>query len=167
MHVKRETSKAIAPLSDETVTVPSEDSDAMAIVAPLATLTPSKLFDSEDASVDGAVVQNPPAAVTSEFTIGSASNAATDEVVTFQSLGLDHRLVAATQRLKYIQPTPIQIDTIKFAFKGKGIVAKAKTGSGKTAAFLLPILHQILTSKKQVAIYLFAHFVPANSVICR
>ncbi|KAF3167376.1 ATP-dependent DNA/RNA helicase [Orbilia oligospora] len=68
----------------------------------------------------------------------------------FTSLPLDPRLLQAIATLNYSTPTPVQQSVIPPALEGKDILARAKTGSGKTAAYLLPILHRILTSQQDV-----------------
>jgi ATP-dependent RNA helicase RhlE len=62
----------------------------------------------------------------------------------FKSLGLHPTLVRATKELGYTDPTPVQAGAIPPALLGKDVMATAQTGTGKTAAFLLPILHRIL-----------------------
>lgn len=68
----------------------------------------------------------------------------------FGNLNLDSRLLQAVQKQKYVNPTPVQADAIPLALEGRDILARAKTGSGKTAAYVLPIL-QALLSKKAVS----------------
>ncbi|KAK4996929.1 ATP-dependent DNA/RNA helicase [Elasticomyces elasticus] len=65
----------------------------------------------------------------------------------FSGLGLDSRLLKAIAKEKFSKPTPIQAQAIPLALIGKDILARAQTGSGKTAAYLLPILHSILQRK--------------------
>ncbi len=62
----------------------------------------------------------------------------------FTALGLHPSLVQATREMRYAQPTPIQAEAIPAILTGKDLIATAQTGTGKTAAFLLPILHQLL-----------------------
>ena len=62
----------------------------------------------------------------------------------FDSLGLDPRLLQAVVHQKFPAPTPVQAHTIPLALQGKDILARSKTGSGKTAAYVLPILQSIL-----------------------
>lgn len=73
---------------------------------------------------------------------------------TFSDLGLDSRLLQAIAIQKYHAPTLVQSKVIPLALNGQDILAKAKTGSGKTAAYLLPLLHAIL-KRKQVRFGLF------------
>ena len=71
-----------------------------------------------------------------------------DEGVTFQSLGLDTRLLQGIAKLGFAHPTAVQAKAIPLALEGKDILARAKTGSGKTAAYLLPVLQSILRRKE-------------------
>jgi ATP-dependent RNA helicase RhlE len=59
---------------------------------------------------------------------------------TFESLGLSERTIAALKHLGYEQPTPVQIQAIPLVLEGRDIIAAAKTGTGKTAAFSLPAM---------------------------
>lgn len=70
------------------------------------------------------------------------------EEKTFQDLELDLRLLQAISRQKFKQPTLIQSKAIPLVLAGHDILARAQTGSGKTAAYLLPIIHSILKRKK-------------------
>jgi ATP-dependent RNA helicase RhlE len=69
-------------------------------------------------------------------------------VPTFASLSLDASLMQAVKELGFARPTPIQSDAIPPARDGRDVLACAQTGSGKTAAFLLPILHRMLAGKR-------------------
>lgn len=62
----------------------------------------------------------------------------------FKALGLHPLLVRATQELGYKEPTPVQAGAIPFVLAGRDVVGTAQTGTGKTAAFLLPILHRLI-----------------------
>src|ERR1043165_5734643 len=62
----------------------------------------------------------------------------------FSKLGLHPHLVAATRRLHYTEPTPVQAEAIPAILAGRDLIATAQTGTGKTAAFLLPILHRLM-----------------------
>jgi ATP-dependent RNA helicase DeaD len=61
----------------------------------------------------------------------------------FASLSLDPRLLSALTTLGYEEPTPIQMQAIPPLLEGRDVLAQAATGTGKTAAFALPILHAI------------------------
>lgn len=73
---------------------------------------------------------------------GKAKDGA-DETPTFQSLSLSRPLLRALATLNFHTPTPIQARSIPIALAGKDIVAGAVTGSGKTAAFMIPILERL------------------------
>jgi ATP-dependent RNA helicase RhlE len=64
----------------------------------------------------------------------------------FKTLGLHPLLVQACREMRYSQPTPVQAEAIPVILAGRDLIATAQTGTGKTAAFLLPILHQLLGS---------------------
>ena len=58
----------------------------------------------------------------------------------FADLGLSEAALAAVERLGYDQPTPVQEQAIPHVLEGRDLIAAASTGTGKTAAFLLPVL---------------------------
>jgi len=62
----------------------------------------------------------------------------------FNSLKLHPSLLKGVKELGFTRPTPIQADAIPPALAGRDVLACAMTGSGKTAAFLLPILHRLI-----------------------
>jgi ATP-dependent RNA helicase DeaD len=66
-----------------------------------------------------------------------------DEHTSFNTLGLDQRLLLALDDLEFKTPTPIQAAVIEHLLAGKDVIGQARTGSGKTAAFGLPLLHQL------------------------
>ncbi len=68
----------------------------------------------------------------------------------FTQFGLDATLLKAVRELGFTRPTPIQEQAIPPAMKGKDILACAMTGSGKTAAFLLPIIHHLMAKPRGV-----------------
>jgi ATP-dependent RNA helicase RhlE len=64
----------------------------------------------------------------------------------FTDFGLDARLLHNVQRMGYETPTPIQTGALPAGLEGKDILGSAETGTGKTAAYLLPILQRFLKS---------------------
>src|ERR1044071_9861761 len=66
----------------------------------------------------------------------------------FTTFGLHPDLLRGVKELGFTRPTPIQTDAIPPAMAGKDVLAAAQTGSGKTAAFLLPILQRLLGKKR-------------------
>ncbi|KAF4975820.1 hypothetical protein FZEAL_7439 [Fusarium zealandicum] len=77
----------------------------------------------------------------------SESSAPVEDVARFSELeGIDPYLIKSIlQDMKYDTMTPVQAKTIKPALKGTDIVAQAKTGTGKTIAFLLPLLQRMIS----------------------
>jgi len=67
--------------------------------------------------------------------------------VNFDQFSLDPRISAGIRAARYNAPTPIQEQAIPFALEGRDILGIAQTGTGKTAAFVLPILQRLTTGK--------------------
>ena len=67
--------------------------------------------------------------------------------MTFKEFGLDERLLEGIDASGYENATPVQEQVIPLILNGKDIIASAQTGTGKTAAFLLPIINRLLQSK--------------------
>ncbi|GAB4179578.1 MAG: DEAD/DEAH box helicase [Terrimicrobiaceae bacterium] len=63
--------------------------------------------------------------------------------MSFQDLGLSDQVVHGAQRMGYIDPTPIQLRAFPIVLAGKDLIASAQTGTGKTAAFALPVLTRL------------------------
>jgi len=80
----------------------------------------------------------------------SATAKESAEVKTFQSLGIDERLCEVCKSLDWNEPTKIQREAIPVALEGRDIIALAETGSGKTAAFMLPILQSLLENPRRL-----------------
>jgi len=85
-----------------------------------------------------------------------------DTGVSFEQLGLKDELLQALEKVGFIHPTHVQSRLMPVALAGRDVMAQSKTGSGKTAAFGLPILHKtredepfsalILTPTRELAI---------------
>jgi len=67
----------------------------------------------------------------------------------FSKFGLHPDLLRGVHDMGFARPTPIQSDAIPPALEGKDVLACAMTGSGKTAAFLLPILHRLMAKPRR------------------
>ncbi len=68
--------------------------------------------------------------------------------MSFNSFNLDARLLKNVQALDFEEPTPIQSATIPPALEGRDILGSAETGTGKTAAFLLPLLQKLINTPR-------------------
>ena len=64
-------------------------------------------------------------------------------------MGLAPGVLSGLSDMGYTEPTPIQAKAIPLAMTGRDLIASASTGTGKTAAFLLPVLHQLAASKAE------------------
>ena len=67
--------------------------------------------------------------------------------ITFAELGLNEQILAGVATLGFNAPTPVQAAAIPAVLEGKDVVASAQTGTGKTAAFMLPTLQRIVVEK--------------------
>jgi ATP-dependent RNA helicase RhlE len=69
----------------------------------------------------------------------------------FEQFGLDPRLMVGVRKAGYEVPTPIQEAAIPAALRGRDLIGTAQTGTGKTAAFVLPILNRLLKGGRGIA----------------
>ncbi len=69
--------------------------------------------------------------------------------MTFRELNLDERLLEGLDSMGFEKATPIQEQAVPIILAGKDLIACAQTGTGKTAAFLLPILHQLTRQPRE------------------
>lgn len=67
---------------------------------------------------------------------------------TFADLSLAPSLLQALTEAGYVQPTPIQAQSIPFLLEGRDLLGMAQTGTGKTASFALPLLHRLTTTPR-------------------
>ena len=102
--------------------------------------------------------------------------------MTFKEIGLDERLLEAISYMGFDNATAIQEQAIPQILKGRDLIACAQTGTGKTAAFMLPLLHQmavqphngtstlVIVPTRELAVQIdqqiqgFAYFVPVSSM---
>src|SRR5581483_6095554 len=68
--------------------------------------------------------------------------------MSFAPFELHPNLMSGIKDMGFTRPTPIQAESIPIALKGHDMVACAQTGTGKTAAFLIPIIHRLLHGPK-------------------
>ena len=71
--------------------------------------------------------------------------------MTFENLGLAPALLRALAEHGYTEPTPIQAAAIPVAIEGRDLLAGAQTGTGKTAAFALPLLDRLYIASPRPA----------------
>ncbi|XP_051668047.1 probable ATP-dependent RNA helicase DDX56 isoform X2 [Manacus candei] len=84
-----------------------------------------------------------------EVSVGGAAKMAADTAASgFEHMGLDPRLLRAVAELGWATPTAIQAQAIPLALEGRDLLARARTGSGKTGAYGLPLLHKLLSIKE-------------------
>ena len=74
----------------------------------------------------------------------------------FSDFGLEPRILEAIQGLGFETPTPIQSRAVPVLLEGVDVVGRARTGSGKTAAFGLPLLHRLQDGGKTVRALILA-----------
>ena len=82
----------------------------------------------------------------------------------FSQFSLSRPLLRALASLNFTEPTPIQLRTIPLALQGLDLVASAVTGSGKTAAFLLPILERLLYRPRRIPTTRVAILLPTREL---
>ncbi len=84
----------------------------------------------------------------------------TETEISFADLGLSAPILSALEDLGYEKPSPIQQQCIPHLLNGRDVLGMAQTGSGKTAAFSLPLLHNINAELKAPQILVLAR--PVN-----
>lgn len=75
-----------------------------------------------------------------------------DEIESFTQFGLSDSLTEVVESVGYETPTPIQVKTIPLLLAGKDVIGQAQTGTGKTAAFALPILEKLDIDRRAVQV---------------
>ncbi|MGP5240441.1 DEAD/DEAH box helicase [Corynebacterium flavescens] len=106
------------------------------------TKEPDEFTKSESQEISQGDIDNTGAANTSEDA-GAEDTSANDNSQGFANLGLPDDVQQAVAKVGYTQPSPIQEQTIPILMEGRDVVGLAQTGTGKTAAFALPVLSQI------------------------
>ncbi|MDO5031984.1 DEAD/DEAH box helicase [Corynebacterium sp.] len=102
----------------------------------------------DDTAAEGAVADDTRAAATSEETGAESTDSANDESQGFAHLDLPQDVQDAVAKVGFTKPSPIQEQTIPILMTGRDVVGLAQTGTGKTAAFALPVLAQIDPSQR-------------------
>ena len=78
-----------------------------------------------------------------EANAAQAVESATESLPAFDELGLSDEMLRAIENLGYTAPTPVQASSIPVVLEGRDLLAAAQTGTGKTAAFLLPTMNNL------------------------
>ena len=81
--------------------------------------------------------------------VSPAAQAAYGPRMPFSNFGLGDEILRAIQKAGYTRPTPVQAAAIPKVMQGQDLIAIAQTGTGKTAAFVLPMLHRLALSNRQ------------------
>lgn len=84
----------------------------------------------------------------------------------FASMGLAAPLLKAIENLGFTQPTPVQAEAVPAAIQGGDWMVSSQTGSGKTAAFLLPVINAMMSGSNNSPIDLHRVIGPAGLVLC-
>ena len=101
---------------------------------------PYYLFDMTQPQLDGGAIAHAESDTTnSDALIANVATAAS----AFAALGLDDRIVRALGEVNYTTPTPVQAQAIPACLLGRDLLVTSQTGSGKTAAFILPAIQRI------------------------
>jgi ATP-dependent RNA helicase RhlE len=66
----------------------------------------------------------------------------------FESFNLNPKVMSGVRAQGYTEPTPIQLQSIPLIMQGRDVIGQAQTGTGKTAAFVLPVLHRLINSPR-------------------
>lgn len=69
-----------------------------------------------------------------------------NSIVTFRDFGFDEQIMEGLDSIGFETPTPIQKQIIPYIMQGRDVIGCAQTGTGKTAAYLLPVLHRIINN---------------------
>ncbi|BFM03044.1 hypothetical protein Psyaliredsea_16910 [Psychrobacter alimentarius] len=95
------------------------------------------------AAENGIIESNNTPANTDTDNQAATTDATEENKVTFTDLGIAKPILTALDRSGYTNPTPIQAQAIPFALEGRDLLLSAQTGSGKTAAFVIPVLDRL------------------------
>lgn len=129
-----------------------EDSDDESVAAPVPhpmDLEPPSGSEDENEIEDAAEAKKAAAFFAPEESVSIKKKGAQSSG-SFQSMSLSRPILKGLAAVGFTEPTPIQQKTVPIAMSGKDVVGGAVTGSGKTAAFLIPILERLLYRPKKI-----------------
>ena len=144
-----------------------QDSDAESIASEVA--HPDDVAESEDEDVsdkqDAEEAKKAAAFFAPEDSVPAKKGKKGGKLTgSFQSMSLSRPILRGLAAIGFAEPTPIQMKTIPIAVAGKDLVGGAETGSGKTAAFLIPILERLLYRPKKVPTTRVAILMPTREL---
>lgn len=150
---------------DETGNEEQSDDEEVAHVPHPMDLEPADTDDeAESDGEDAAEAKKAAAFFASEDSVSMKKKKGTKSSGSFQSMSLSRPIQKGLAAVGFTEPTPIQAKTIPIAMQGKDVVGGAETGSGKTAAFLIPILERLLYRPKKVPTTRVAIFMPTREL---
>lgn len=139
-----------------------DDEEADDFAAPAA--HPDDVGSEEDTASEGDAIEAQKQKAFFAPEVAMSKSHAVDGQPTFSSMSLSRPIMKGLSEVGFSTPTPIQHKTIPVALEGKDIVGGAVTGSGKTAAFLIPILERLLYRPKRVATTRVAILMPTREL---
>ena len=143
--------QSTTPAADETTAVTPAAADKTTAVAPDSSATPdsSAHETGSAAGKTGAVETSEAANETRPVEADAAADLSADDATpAFSDLGLSESVLEAVGGLGYEKPSPVQAQAIPYALEGRDLLAAAQTGTGKTAAFLLPTMSRLPRSPR-------------------
>ena len=136
-------------MSSSTVDSPSDEE--------ISSPPPTEVSEVTEAADVAEVVEVSEAAKVAEVVeVAEVIEPAEPEVSAFRSLGLSESLVQTVEKSGYTTPTPIQEKAIPLLLEGRDVLGQAQTGTGKTAAFALPLLDRVDVYKKRPQVLVLA-----------
>jgi ATP-dependent RNA helicase DDX27 len=141
----------------------SDDDEAAAVPHPMD-LEGAESDDEAKSDVEDAVEAKKAAAFFAPEEDASSKKKGAKSGASFHSMALSRPIQKGLAAVGFTEPTPIQAKTIPIAMQGKDVVGGAETGSGKTAAFLIPILERLLYRPKKVPTTRVAIFMPTREL---
>ncbi len=94
-------------------------------------------------AAENGIIEDTTQNTTTNEAASTDADASDENQVTFTDLGIAKPILTALDRSGYTNPTPIQAQAIPFALAGRDLLLSAQTGSGKTAAFVIPVLDRL------------------------
>ncbi|KAF2085373.1 DEAD-domain-containing protein [Saccharata proteae CBS 121410] len=142
----------------------AEDSDADSVAPPVAHPDDVASDDSDEEVEDPVEAERRAAFFAPEENLDGQKPPSAKTTGSFQGMSLSRPILKGLASVGFTEPTPIQLKTIPVALLGKDVVGGAVTGSGKTAAFIIPILERLLYRPKKVPTTRVAILMPTREL---